>query len=135
MIINNAKDLNAAPSDIRDGFIARLAAGVNRWEWQNGEWVLTQDIATAEKFGLDASNLPNAPVPEKPDYNPDQRQLNQEAEEARTQRDALLAESDWTQVSDAPVNHQAWADYRQALRDLPQQAGFPTEITWPVKPE
>jgi len=32
MIINNAKDLNAAPSDIRDGFIARLAAGVNRWE-------------------------------------------------------------------------------------------------------
>jgi len=57
-----------------------------------------------------------------------------QAAQARSQRDALLSKSDWTQVSDAPVNQQAWADYRQALRDLPQQAGFPTEITWPVKP-
>jgi len=37
----------------------------------------------------------------------------------RIQRDRLLAESDWTQVADAPVNRQAWATYRQALRDLP----------------
>ena len=135
MIINNAKDLNAAPNDVRDSFIARLAAGVNRWEWQNGDWVLTQDAATAEKFGLDASSLPGAPIPEKPSYDPDERQLEQEAEEVRTHRDALLSQSDWTQVSDAPVDSVAWAEYRQALRDLPQQAGFPTEITWPVKPE
>jgi len=59
----------------------------------------------------------------------------QPAKEARTQRDALLSQSDWTQVPDAPVDQQAWAEYRQALRDLPQQAGFPTEITWPAKPE
>jgi len=45
-----------------------------------------------------------------------------------------LAISDWTQTPDAPVDQQAWAEYRQELRDLPQQAGFPTEITWPVKP-
>lgn len=37
----------------------------------------------------------------------------------RFQRDRLLAESDWTQVADAPVDKQAWADYRQALRDFP----------------
>jgi len=37
----------------------------------------------------------------------------------RRQRDALLAASDWTQVADAPVDRQAWADYRQALRDFP----------------
>jgi len=37
----------------------------------------------------------------------------------RYQRDRLLAESDWTQVADAPVDRQAWADYRQALRDFP----------------
>ena len=30
---------------------------------------------------------------------------------------------------------QAWADYRQALLDVPQQAGFPDNITWPTKPE
>jgi len=52
----------------------------------------------------------------------------------RSQRDALLSQSDWTQVPDAPVNQTAWAEYRQALRDLPQQAGFPTKITWPQKP-
>jgi hypothetical protein len=37
----------------------------------------------------------------------------------RFHRDRLLAESDWTQLPDAPVNRQAWADYRQALRDFP----------------
>lgn len=37
----------------------------------------------------------------------------------RHQRDLLLAASDWTQVADAPVDRQAWAVYRQALRDAP----------------
>jgi hypothetical protein len=37
----------------------------------------------------------------------------------RHHRDRLLAESDWTQVADAPVDQQAWATYRQALRDFP----------------
>ena len=54
--------------------------------------------------------------------------------EARSERNRLLSETDWTQVADAPVNKAAWATYRQALRDIPQQAGFPTSINWPVKP-
>ena len=37
----------------------------------------------------------------------------------RRQRDLLLAASDWTQTADAPVDKQAWATYRQALRDFP----------------
>lgn len=40
-------------------------------------------------------------------------------ERLRIQRDKLLVASDWTQVADAPVDKQAWAEYRQALRDLP----------------
>jgi hypothetical protein len=56
------------------------------------------------------------------------------AAEVRAQRDTLLAASDWTQVADAPVDKAAWATYRQALRDIPQQGGFPATITWPVKP-
>lgn len=56
------------------------------------------------------------------------------AAEARLQRDELLKGSDWTQLPDAPVNHQAWSDYRQALRDIPEQSGFPTDINWPEKP-
>jgi hypothetical protein len=52
----------------------------------------------------------------------------------RTQRDQLLKDSDWTQVADAPVDKQAWATYRQALRDVTQQSGFPWTINWPAKP-
>jgi len=56
------------------------------------------------------------------------------AAEIRTERDAKLTESDWTQVVDAPVDQAAWATYRQALRDIPDQAGFPTEVNWPTEP-
>ena len=53
----------------------------------------------------------------------------------RTNRDLMLAETDWTQVADAPVDKAAWATYRQALRDVPAQVGFPWNVQWPVKPE
>jgi hypothetical protein len=53
----------------------------------------------------------------------------------RQERNALLASSDWTQAGDVPqATKDAWAIYRQALRDIPQQAGFPTNVTWPTKP-
>ena len=57
------------------------------------------------------------------------------AEEVRSTRDEKLADCDWTQVADSPVNKAAWATYRQALRDIPDQEGFPHEITWPAAPE
>ena len=56
------------------------------------------------------------------------------AQAIRYNRDRLLAASDWTQVADAPVDVAAWATYRQALRDVPQQEGFPDNITWPEMP-
>lgn len=58
------------------------------------------------------------------------------AAEVRTERDAKLAATDWTQVADAPVDQAAWATYRQALRDIPEeQAGFPNNINWPTEPQ
>lgn len=57
------------------------------------------------------------------------------AAEIRTERNAKLAESDWTQVADAPVDQAAWATYRQALRDITNQESFPTNVAWPVRPE
>lgn len=54
---------------------------------------------------------------------------------ARTQRGDLLTASDWTQVADSPVDQAAWGTYRQALRDVPLQTGFPENIVWPVAPE
>ena len=58
-----------------------------------------------------------------------------QALEVRTERDRLLASSDWTQVADAPVDQAAWAAYRQELRDLPDQSGFPEKVIWPIRPE
>lgn len=57
-----------------------------------------------------------------------------QAKAVRADRDRRLAECDWTQVADAPVDKAVWATYRQALRDVPAQAGFPYDITWPEKP-
>lgn len=56
------------------------------------------------------------------------------ASEARAIRNRLLTASDWTQVADAPVDQAAWAAYRQALRDVPSQPGFPATIDWPAAP-
>jgi hypothetical protein len=49
------------------------------------------------------------------------------AERMRLHRDRLLKESDWTQVADSPVDREAWATYRQTLRDFP--------ATWTAGPE
>lgn len=56
------------------------------------------------------------------------------ADEVRAQRNSMLASSDWTQVADAPVDQAAWAVYRQELRDVPDQVGFPASVVWPVAP-
>lgn len=57
------------------------------------------------------------------------------AEAARARRNDALSKTDWTQAADSPVDSTAWATYRQALRDIPSQAGFPNTITWPTEPE
>jgi len=59
----------------------------------------------------------------------------EQAKSVRTQRGEKLKECDWTQVADAPVNKEVWATYRQALRDVTGQAGFPWTIDWPTIPQ
>lgn len=54
--------------------------------------------------------------------------------EVRNQRNQLLKDSDWTQVLDAPVDKLAWAVYRQDLRDLTAQEGFPFNVIFPNPP-
>ena len=56
------------------------------------------------------------------------------ADEALAKRKVLLLESDWTQLPDVSVDKEAWATYRQELRDITSQEGYPLEITWPVAP-
>ena len=97
---------------------------------------------------LSSENLPVYPigtveVPLKPgnDYEWDGSRwvllppdMDQIAAEVRTKRNALLQQSDWTQVADAPVDQAAWATYRQALRDITMQSGFPENVVWPTPP-
>jgi hypothetical protein len=52
----------------------------------------------------------------------------------RADRNARLAACDWTQLADAPVNSLGWANYRQALRDVTAQTGFPWSVEWPSVP-
>lgn len=58
----------------------------------------------------------------------------EQAKAIRQQRGEKLKETDWTQVADAPVDKALWAAYRQALRDVTTQEGFPWTVTWPVEP-
>jgi hypothetical protein len=58
----------------------------------------------------------------------------EQATSVRAARNTKLAACDWTQLADAPVDDLAWAAYRQALRDVTAQAGFPWNVTWPVEP-
>lgn len=57
----------------------------------------------------------------------------------RAERDLRLAASDWTDTASAPARlggevYAAWQAYRQALRDVTEQSGFPRAVVWPVKP-
>lgn len=63
-----------------------------------------------------------------------QQRTQEQGQSVRAQRNEALADSDWTQLSDAPVNQADWVAYRQELRDVTDQSGFPWNVTWPNKP-
>jgi hypothetical protein len=53
----------------------------------------------------------------------------------RTERDRLLSESDWTQLPDvSEAIKNLWLPYRQSLRDITIQSGFPQNVSWPIRP-
>lgn len=91
-----------------------------RWELIAGQ--SGGKIITADENGFPILVDPPAPTPE------------QLANNIRSQRNTLLQQSDWTQIADAPVDTQAWATYRQALRDITEQSGFPDNVQWPDTP-
>ena len=82
-------------------------------KWENSKWV------------------PYAEEPPQSLPGPDYCAM---ADDVRKQRNDLLAACDWTQVADAPVDKEAWAAYRQALRDISEQPDFPLSVVWPEKP-
>lgn len=81
----------------------------------DGKWVQTWGITSATEAEI-------------------AQRLNDLASNARSTRSTLLSETDWTALKDNTMTS-AMASYRQSLRDITKQSGFPTNITWPVKPE
>ena len=81
----------------------------------DGRWVLTWTVENKTQEEL------NAEIMRRRRY-------------VRGLREEYLKNSDWTQVADTPVDKAAWATYRQALRDIPLQAGFPDSVVWPEVP-
>lgn len=65
---------------------------------------------------------------------PPEKTTEDVANTIRFMRNERLAECDWTQIPDSSADKAAWANYRQLLRDVPTQEGFPWSVTWPVPP-
>lgn len=81
----------------------------------------TKQVTTSEMTSAEIASL--------------QETTAQKAHEKRNKRDNLLLNSDWTQGADVPTSLKSkWTDYRQNLRDLPAQSGFPDSVTWPTQP-
>lgn len=80
----------------------------------NGQWILTNTIP---------------PLYQQQENIYLENQIN-------LKRKELLALSDWTQLPDVNISDKdAWTIYRQALRDIPEQPGYPTNVVWPVSPD
>lgn len=122
MIINTRKDLDNAPNNVRDKFLIRLAAGINRWVWNGIDWELHQDTNTIQRFDYQLSDFPNAPIPPKPDYNPDERQEKQEALEQIANLKSMLRDTDYVSLpdydKDKPEVLAQRAEWRSEIREL-----------------
>lgn len=70
----------------------------------------------------------------EPDAEGKARMDAEQGQRVRDDRNKRLADSDWTQLVDAPVVAADWATYRQALRDVTAQEGFPWNVVWPDQP-
>lgn len=92
---------------------------------------------TATSYRVIASAEGAQPSETVVDVLPDSLLTALHATEMRMQRDGMLRACDWTQSVDSPLDvttKAAWAIYRQALRDVSAQTGFPDTINWPAMP-
>ena len=84
----------------------------------DGEWIITKTVVDLTDEQIEANQV--------------SLDLGA-ANKVRRKRDGLLAETDWYGLSDVTMPAEI-ATYRQALRDVPAQDGFPHNVVWPTKP-
>jgi hypothetical protein len=85
-------------------------------------------------YSSDAYKVVDGSVIRKPDSEIEEQEIQSAWVQLKAERNRRLFATDWTQVSDAPVDHQAWAVYRQQLRDLPANTPDPRYPVWPSPP-
>lgn len=91
-------------------------------------------VRKVQKLPQDGSRVVNGRIKSMRKRDREDRATMAAEREAKAKRRALLSNCDWTQVPDAPVDAQAWRDYRQQLRDITDQSGYPHDIKWPEEP-
>jgi hypothetical protein len=97
------------------------------------------ELKVGQKYGdpvytvKDSIVLRQYPVVDKSQAEIDSDILNQ-SNSIRAVRNNYLNECDWTQLNDSNVDIQAWAKYRQLLRNITKQPNFPWAVEWPIKP-
>lgn len=115
----------------KDGVAIDCEINHEKYGWIPFTCVENDDGALFDTTALYAKLLASNPA-EYVEYQFSSEQLS---EMARQKRDLLLSESDWTQLPDIPdAVKSVWAVYRNDLRNIPQQEGFPQSIVWPKKP-
>ena len=130
MLINTRKDLDAAPAAERERFMVQLSGTIHKWRWNDTEWEQYTDTSTIERFDFTLDDFPDAPVPPKPDYNPDEKEVQAERDRLQSQLDSIDAryhsDRSWREyvianpdgfTPEAVERMQAAEDEAQPLRD------------------
>jgi len=123
-------------------------------QWEDGEYLVKADYRNADYWKKETGEkvefrLDDEPDDTMTDIEPTDRdaqwieeesrwEIPQEVKEQRIrdERDNLLKETDYIMMPDYPLSDKSeWQTYRQALRDITDQSGFPDNVTWPVKPK
>jgi hypothetical protein len=134
-----SSDTNVLPFDIPDGYASMEGYGTNQTNYVNN--AVIQDYTIAQQ--ATKANKPiykcawsNSTFTWNDTRTPEQQTSDAEGLAIST-RDALLSQSDWVVVravdQGTPIPTD-WQTYRQALRDITNQSGYPTNVIWPVAP-
>jgi hypothetical protein len=102
-----------------------IKTGTNKY-WDSNNFEIEKSLAEAE---IQEKQLASIRLQESPAYIAEQKW-----NEIRSKRNGFLSQSDWTQLEDSKENKEAWAIYRQELRDIPQTFSTPESVIWPSKP-
>ena len=122
-----------APKPEVTGYTQAVRDGVT--QDANGNWVQAWAVVDMFSDYTDDEGVTHTKAEHEAAYQAD---LDAKAAESvRTQRDAKLAESDWMVIKSAETGvalATEWAAYRQALRDITEQDGFPVNVEFPAEP-